>query len=412
MAKFIRLLENAFAIGSLLLFSQGFFLLFLGTDLDSNPDVDNLFLRLIFQIIYLITFVLLLLRWNKTIQSVKGNWWIFILIGLAIISILWSSLPDITLRKVFALIGTTFFGIYLGTHYNFQERIKILSWVFGISIIFSFLFIFIIPTYGIMQSEALQGAWRGIYPHKNGLGESMVIAFITFYILSISRLGRKYKWIFRLASLLTAILIFFGKSATSLLSIVFTYAAIQVLKRLSIKSKKGVLLILTMLILGVILQIIFVVNFQEFLAVNNRDITLSGRTIMWSVLWDFIQKKPWLGYGYGAFFSADQTETQLLWQVIEWGPVHAHNGYIQICLNVGIIACLLFVIGYCYSLLKSLFLYLVSKDDKMLWTFSFLSYTIFFNFTEVSFLSINNVSWILALATIFSLNIENKKIIQ
>jgi exopolysaccharide production protein ExoQ len=407
MKQLIRFAENIFTVGSLMLFSQGFFLLFLGETDDSNPDQDNLFLRMVFQVVFLITFCLLTLRWKKTITFVKGNLWLVLLIVLTIFSISWSSVPDVSFRKVVAIIGTTFFGLYLGTRYSFEERIKIMSWAFGISIVFNYLFIFLFPKYGIMQSETWAGAWRGIYTHKNGLGENMFISFLTFYILSMFKSERQRKGWYLLNALLSVVLIFFGKSATAFLSVLFIFGMVQVLKRLSLRSKKNVLLVLITSILGLFSLIILFVNFTAFLEANNKDITLSGRLPLWGILWNFIQAKIWFGYGYGSFFGASHEETQLLWTAVKWGPVHAHNGYVQLCLHLGLIGCSIFVIGYFYSLFKSLFLYLLSKDLQMLWTFSMLTYSAFSNITEVSFFGINSIAWIVCLSAIASLHTNN-----
>jgi O-antigen ligase len=407
MKQFIRFAENIFTVVSLILFSQGFFLLFLGESDESNPDQDNLFLRMVFQIIFFVAFFLLVLRWKKTITFLKGNVWLLLLIGLTAISFTWSSVPDVSFRKILAIIGTTFFGLYLGTHYSFEQRIKLMSWAFGISIVFNFLFIFFVPTYGIMQSETWAGAWRGIYTHKNSLGENMFISFLTFYILSMFKSESQRKWWYSLNALLSVVLIFFGKSATAFMSVVFIFGMVQVLKRLSLRSKKNVLVILIVLILALLAQIFFVFNFNAFLVANNKDITLSGRIPMWGILWNFIQAKLWLGYGFGSFFADTHKETQLLWTAVKWGPVHAHNGYVQLCLHLGLIGVSIFVFGYFSSLFKSLFLYLISKDLQMLWTFAMLTYSAFSNITEVSFFGINSIAWITCLSAIASLHTNN-----
>lgn len=384
-------------------------MIFLGTDIESNPDPDSLLLRLIFIVIYAITFLLLLVRWKTTTQYIKKNSWLSLLIALAVISVSWSTIPGISLRKAISLIGTTGFGIYLGTHYKFEEQLKILGWSFGVSILCSFAFIFLLPVYGVMNTEAISGAWRGIYPHKNSLGVSMFISFLSFYIFSLSQPKSQYNWLFKTAALASTILTYFSESATSFVSILLTYGIIKVLKGLSLRSKKSILVILITLIVILILQIIFVINFNHFLAANNKDITLSGRTFLWATIWEFMQLKFWFGYGYGTFFSAAHTETNLLWTVHDWGVMHAHNGYIQLCLDLGIIACLIFVIGYVYNLFKALFIYLAFKKYQMLWIFLFLNYTIFLNFTEVSFFSGNSIIWVVSICAIFSLSTNSSK---
>ncbi len=396
----IRSFENIFSIISLLLFSQGFYPIILGSGSSEEGDVDSPLLRIVFILIYFITMALLTFRWQRSLAFLKTNLWLLFLIGLAIASISWSSIPAISFRKVIGLIGTTFFGIYLGSRYTFEQQLKIYSWVFGIAIVFSFLFALLIPEYGIMNTFAIQGAWRGIYPHKNGLGESMFASFLTFYFLSLLS---KRQLLSQILCILSVVLIYFGQSATALMSVLFIFLTAQGLEKLSLKSKRSVLMILLFLILTLLLMFLILINFNTFLNVNDKDITLSGRTILWDSLGDFIRQKPWLGYGYGSFFSSEAREANLLWQVHDWSPVHSHNGYIQLWLNLGIIGLLAFICGYALCLFNSLFNYLVSKDLQMLWIFLFLIYTVFLNLTEVSFVGNNSVIWIISVASIYSL---------
>ncbi|MEO1670614.1 MAG: O-antigen ligase family protein, partial [Cyanobacteria bacterium J06631_2] len=201
--------------------------------------------------------------------------------------------------------------------------------------------------------------------------------------------------------------ILFGQSATSLLSVIFIFSTAQGLKLLSFKSKKTVLGILLFLILVAVVLFLILINANTILNVYDRDITLTGRTPLWESLWGFIEQKPWIGHGYGSFFSGSHRETDIIWKVHNWVPPHAHNGFIQLWLYVGLIGLTIFSVGYFSSVFNALFKYLVSKELKMLWIFLLLLYTIFFNLTEVSFLS-QGMLWILSLTAIYSINTTTK----
>lgn len=405
MKQSIRPFENVFAVMSLLLFSHGFYPIIL-RNTTGEGDIDSPLLRLVFIGIYFVTVVLLTFRWQRTLTFIGTHSWLLFLMGLAVVSVSWSAVPHIAFRKVVALIGATLFGIYLGSAYSFEQQLKIYGWTFGIALFFSYVFALALPQYGIMNTNAIVGAWRGIFPHKNGLGESMFTGFITFYFLS--HLNKKKQLFFRCCCLLSVIIIYFAESATALMSVLFIFAIAQGLERLSLRSKKSVFLILLFLIFTAIAVFLLLINFNTFLSVNDKDITLSGRTLLWDTLWTFIQEKLWFGYGYGSFFSGENRTAIVLWQVHGWKPVHSHNGYIQLWLNTGLIGLFVFVIGYCSCLFNSLFKYLVSKDLKMLWIFLFLTYTFFLNLTEVSFFSGSNI-WIVTLAAIYSMKIKTKK---
>ncbi|MGB5712040.1 MAG: hypothetical protein WBM44_14165, partial [Waterburya sp.] len=84
-------------------------------------------------------------------------------------------------------------------------------------------------------------------------------------------------------------------------------------------------------------------------------------------------------------------------------PVHAHNGYIQLWLHLGIVGLSVFMLGYVRCLFNSLFKYLISKDIKMLWVFLFLIYAVTLNLTEVSFFAAQGIVWIISLVAIYSM---------
>lgn len=398
----IRPWEQAFVIAALLLFSQGFYSLVLGTSIGGDEgDTESALLRFAFILIYLITFALLGFRLPRTLAYLKTNLWLLFLIGLTIFSISWSALPIGTLKEAISLVGSSGFALYFASRYSFEEQLKILGWSFGIALFSSFIFALVIPAYGIMPS----GAWRGIYPHKNGLGESMCISFLTFYFLSIS--AKKYRTFCKICCLLSVVIIILAQSGTSLISVMFIFATAQALKLVSFKSKQSVLAILLLLIFIALLLFFLMINFNTFLNTFDKDITLTGRTPLWSDLWGFIQQKPWLGHGFGTFFSSGHRETGIIWTIHDWVPPHAHNGFIQIWLDIGLVGLVVFSISYFGCIFNALFKYLSSQDLKMFWIFLLLLYTVFFNLTEVSFLSQSEL-WILSITAIYSMKTTPK----
>ena len=407
----LRPFEYAFSVISLLLFSQGFYTIILGGSIGGEEgDVDSIFLRLVFMAIYAVSFALLAFRSQRTLYFLKGNIWITLLVVMAILSISWSTLPDVTFRKAISLVGTTFFAVYLASRFSFKEQLEIYAWSFGIAVLFSFIFGVALPQYGISSLEAVGGSWRGIYPHKNGLGQNMFVSFLVFYFLSIMESSKKRKRWFQILYALSIVLIILAQSGTSLASVLYIFATAKVLDSLSLNSKKGVLMILLAIILASLVLIIFFANFEALLSANDKDITLTGRTPLWATLWEFVWQKPWLGYGYGSFFSGSSREGNLVWQVHTWVPVHAHNGYIHLWLHLGILGLGTLIYGYLKCLFTSLSDYLVSKNLQVLWVFLFLLYTVTLNITEVSFLGSQGIIWIISLVAIYSMKVTDRNL--
>jgi exopolysaccharide production protein ExoQ len=73
-----------------------------------------------------------------------------------------------------------------------------------------------------------------------------------------------------------------------------------------------------------------------------RDPTLTGRTMIWDESWKFIKERPILGYGYGAFWNEASGPMAILQQAIGWPAPNAHNGYVDLWLQLGLLGICLF----------------------------------------------------------------------
>lgn len=62
---------------------------------------------------------------------------------------------------------------------------------------------------------------------------------------------------------------------------------------------------------------------------------LSGRTRLWPELLSHYFDRPLHGYGFGAFWTVD--ETLAIWRAVRWPAVNAHNGYLDELLATGVI---------------------------------------------------------------------------
>jgi exopolysaccharide production protein ExoQ len=71
--------------------------------------------------------------------------------------------------------------------------------------------------------------------------------------------------------------------------------------------------------------------------------TLTGRTDLWKALLLYVAKRPWLGYGFDAFWTADHVEAVTLDQ--GWLVSHAHSSYIENLLNLGYVGLAAFVVS-------------------------------------------------------------------
>jgi exopolysaccharide production protein ExoQ len=79
------------------------------------------------------------------------------------------------------------------------------------------------------------------------------------------------------------------------------------------------------------------VDFREALLLGRAEEsdTLSGRAFIWPLVSYYISFRPWLGYGYEAFWNPAHIDT--ISDELQWGLREAHNGYLEVLLSTGIV---------------------------------------------------------------------------
>ncbi|WP_424097677.1 O-antigen ligase family protein [Moorena producens] len=387
--------EPIFTTVSLVLYSGGVLTVILSggrSEGDVIQEFDSSLSRLLFVLIYLVTFFLLTLRWKKVLYLLSKDRWLSLLVGIAVISVFWSSEPTTTINRAVALIGTTLFGVYLASRYTMKEQLEMLGWAFGVAILLSFLFIVALPKYGIMGGVHA-GTWRGIYVHKNVLGKVMVPSAVVFLLLAIR--GKKNNLLLWGGFGLAVILLLFTTSKTALVSLIIMLFSLYLYRMLRWRYDLLIPAIFAMTTFGGSVLIWLLDNADALLGAIGKDATLTGRTKLWPFVLDMIDKQPWLGYGYGSFWNGLNGESAYVWRAVLWPAPNAHNGLLDLWLALGILGVLIYLIGFSFSLLRAIAWLRVSKTSENLWPLLFLTYTVLANITETSVMIQNNIFWVL-----------------
>lgn len=134
---------------------------------------------------------------------------------------------------------------------------------------------------------------------------------------------------------------------------------------------------------------------------GNPDEILTGRSHIWPLVWDLIQDKPFLGWGY----ASSSFVLVPMGELIGHTPTHSHNAFLQLWFSLGIFALLLYIV---FLFMKVT--YAVKEQDYMkLMMISFLLLT---SLTESSvWMGVANIAAIL-LAMIVSMPYRNFQVSQ
>lgn len=350
--------------------------------------------------VYAVTFCLIVLRWRRFVGVVMRDKLLLLLMVIAVLSVVWSVAPETTLRRSVALVGTTAFGIYLAMRYTLADQLRLLAWALGIAALLSLVFGLALPSYGVSSDPLFQGDWQGIYNHKNALGSDMSLAAVVFLILATSS-GRR-RWLAWGGFVLAVCLILLSDSKTALVVLLVLLALWPIYRSLRWRYTLALPFLIFAVLSGGGVATWLASNADVVLGTLGRDTTLTGRTELWSLVWDKVWERPLLGYGYSGFWLGLEGESASIWLATGSEVPAADNGFLDLWLNLGLLGVLVFVAGFSAAFLKAAAWARASRMSEGIWPCIFLTFVLLYSISESVFLRQNSTLWILYVSTVLS----------
>ena len=410
--NYLKIFEYIFSSVYLIHVSQAIVPLFLtgGANEGDGINISSLDLSInakISVVFYIITFILLGLRWKRSAGVFARNPFLWILLIIVSFSYFWSINPTQTLRFSVYAIGTTGFGLYLATRFTLEEQMKLLGWTYGLLLALSLLFAVAIPKYGIMAGVH-EGALRGVFTHKNQFGAFMAPGGVIFMLNAFK--GEKFSWVYWILLVLNCAAMVMSQSLTALATFGVMLILCILYRMFRWRYEVMISAILAVIIMGFIGLILFsgYVGSDSLLSSFGRDTTLSGRTYIWSYVWDKIQLRPWLGYGMTAFWDGLNGPSSYIQYAMRIAVIYAHNGFLDLWLSIGIIGLGTFIVSFFSTTAQSLALLRQTNNPEGFWPLLFLSYILLSNLTEGTISNLNSSFWAIYVAISYSLVIAKR----
>lgn len=406
MVLFQKLSEKIFVVISLILFSGAIG----GFIAEDNPLS---IIKIIFAYIgHFVTLLLIIGRWKKVLAIVRKEKVLWVLLGITLASPLWSDMPLITLEHTMSLFRVTVFGIYFATRFNIKEQLQLLAWTFSIAAILSLFVCLAVPHYGVVgvglivgQEEIVHtGTWRGIYIHKTFLGSIMSIASLIFLFCGIGKY--KYPWIIWACFFLTIFLLLRSTTTAALGILLIIMMMIPCCRLLRINFTLFLSLFCGLFLLASTASTAIATNADSIFNSIGKEPTISGRTLLWPLLLDQIWKRPWLGYGYGTFWEGGwEGQPSDIWRGLIGGfePPHAHNGFLELWVDIGLIGLAIFTVSFATVLWRSLVWLQKNKSVEGIVPIILLTQIILLNLTE-SYLMRSDIYWLLYVTLTLSMH--------
>ncbi len=269
---------------------------------------------------------------------------IFPFVGMLIwimLSATWSEFPDLTIRRGGrVIIEVVSFAILALSFPNDQGVLRTLFRIF-LAINLADIISIAIPT--ISQTDL---GFAGLHGHKNLAGEFFYMALPVFFIAIFDRSVSRHR-IPAVFSFLTAATMLVASDSKTAMGAVLIGSAFVILSRIARFKRDGTVLVCICILVGFTAALIFFQNglFQAIYYVA-EDPTLTGRDLIWRYALHKFDGSPFAGVGYGALWQVGPQLEDALgnWGITFGGINEAHNGYIDVLAQTGVIGIILLII--------------------------------------------------------------------
>jgi O-antigen ligase len=142
----------------------------------------------------------------------------------------------------------------------------------------------------------------------------------------------------------------------------------------------------------IISSIIVQENFEKLLLALGRSPSLTGRADLWRAVIMAIEQRPIFGYGYSGFWQTWRGENNPAQIVLnqlrpDFPAFHAHNGFLDIWINIGIVGLAIFALVFLKNLADSIYLSISFRKSIYNLPSIFLLYLVMSNISETDLLN-------------------------
>jgi O-antigen ligase len=300
-------------------------------------DEGNSLDRNILTLILLSGVIVLATRPRPTMSFFSANIPMLLFFLYCLVSVAWSEHPDISIRRWFRSLGDlTMVGVIL-TDTDWAAAFR---WVYTrlafllvpLSIMFFRYFPNLGRAYSIHDGHV---SATGVTDDKNALGMICMLFSLTVLWAMLDVLAkngpRKKAFLYGYGAILVmaVYLIIIANSATATACLILGGAVLVLASRPKIAKRP----VLIHLMVGVMLSVsaFSLLAGTALVEVFGRNSTLTGRTELWARCLSLVTN-PLFGEGYESFWLGWRLEK--MWEYIH-GVNQAHNGYLEIYLNLG-----------------------------------------------------------------------------
>lgn len=347
-------------------------------------------------------------RLNPIFLWVAIPWMLYL--GWALISLYWSEYPPLTFRNVaaFGLITVGSFGLGAGFYGASPGGRDLLLRHLFIAGVLSALMIIVPLPFRWGQFDLLSPTGRldiggdfATYVARPVM--CTVLAFVMMAVLGIREWQRRdLLWLAFFAIPLLAL-----KARGPVLWAILAFGLFYLLYKSRIQNR--ILQVALLVVSGFGVYVYYSRGLLDslilYLARGDLEYTasLSSRLPLWDILLTEVEKHPWIGVGFAAFWDPDSFARMEL--LVGRSVVSAHNGYLEEVLSTGLVGLILLLVFLLSAILVALTT--ARRGDPFGWiAFVLLGYYVLLNMTNSLVQDFLQIPFLLILATLAIISSE------
>jgi O-antigen ligase len=321
---------------------------------------------------------------------------ILLLLIWSVLSASWSEAAITSLAKAtsyaFVYFSAIYFALQLSTQQLLRSSLKAALVVVLISVILAIL----LPN-SAGTTTFHEGAWRGVFMQKNVLGRAALILALLAYVMLVSKVAKDNQRLayFAFAVALLTLIKSTSVTAMGVLGIVMLSLPI-VMKLRDLNPLARYYFVFLFIMVAPFSILIADTALASFAEATGKSITLTGRIPLWAFSLEQLSQQPMIGFGLEGYFG---TYIDYSFFAVEgWFAEHAHNGFIDLALELGIVGLALFCVSFIWFNMMIL-RQSSAPDATILGCFMALIalLLIFMNLTESNLYRSSNTLWFLYL---------------
>ncbi len=290
-------------------------------------------------------------------------YWFLAYLGWSACTLLWSASPMLGIRRFAATvlisagaigIGAGYYGQTTSAPYHLLKHLRRAGMI---------ALLFCVPLFvnELSVQKLLDPSWMPSFrPFGAEIGFAAAYALIVSMplrrlMMSSTELGTTYK--LSTAALLVLLVLLKSRALIVFTLLIFAAAYIKTTR----KTQLFVGISFLVLALGILVGFVATTSDVDvggqlftFIARGDNMRTLSlinGRVPLWVYVWNDALLHPWLGVGFGSYWTA--TRLAEVWQSVQWQAPCAHNGFLDEMAQTGLVGVGLFL-AFCIAAARDL----------------------------------------------------------